>query len=144
LTIAMRISFVGQCADAVAFYCDTFGVKPIEILTFGESRDIIGDVPENKSHYIYQAVLDLLGSPGIRLFLNDTPILLFQDNPNVHFMQPILEIDDTDPNIIKNLYDKLMCGGKANKVLVEEPPYVLYGSMIDAYGICWHLRCKKK
>ena len=143
MTIAMRIAFSGQCVDAMAFYCDVFGIEAQNISTFGDKQDILGDVPETKRNLIFSAELNLPGSPGMRLLLNDTPVLLFQDNPGLVTQQPDIEIDDTNPEIIRNLYDKLMRGGKANKVLAEASPYLLYGSMIDAYGICWHLRCIK-
>lgn len=139
----MRISLPGNCAEAVAFYCDAFGIEARNVFTFGERQDALGEVPAAKAGLIYQAELDLPGSPGMRLLLNDTPVLLFNDNPGLIMQQPDIEVEDANPDVIRNLYEKLMRGGKSNKLLAEAPPYLLHGSMIDAYGICWHLRCKE-
>ena len=129
MTIAMRIAFSGKCADAISFYCDVFDIEAKNVSTFGEQQEILGDVPESKANLIYNAELYLPGSPGLQLHFNDTPALLFQDNLDIVIQQPDIEVDETDPNVIRNLYDKLMHGGKANKVLAETPQYLLYGSI---------------
>ena len=95
------------------------------------------------NYSIFNDAQHLPGSPGLLLHFNDTPALLFQGNLGIVIQQPDIEINDTDPNVIRNLYDKLMHGGKVNKVLAEMPQYLLYGSLIDLYGICWHLRCER-
>ena len=142
MDFALRITFHGNCAEATAFYSEVFGVTPKEVLTFGDKRDIIGEVPDNKAHYIYKTVLDIPGTPGLRLILGDTPALLFSDNPGNFFAQQFIDITDTDPDIIRGLYNRFMLNGKTNKVLTEEPPYKLSGSLIDnAGGICWNLYC---
>ena len=142
MEIALRITFHGNCAEAAAFYSDVFGVTPKDVSTFGDKRDIIGDVPDNKTHYIYQTVLDIPGTPGLRLILGDTPALLFNENPGTFFAQQFIDITDTDLVIIRSLYDRFMFNSKTNKILSENPPYKLSGSLIDnVSGICWNLYC---
>ena len=45
MDFALRITFHGNCAEAVEFYSDVFGVAPKEIYSFYDKRDILGDVP---------------------------------------------------------------------------------------------------
>ena len=126
----------------MAFYSDVFGVIPKEASTFGDKRDIIGDVPDAKAHYIYKTVLDIPGMPGLRLILGDTPALLFNENPGGFYAQQFIDITDNNPDTIRGLYDRFMLNGKTNKVLSEDPPYKLSGSLIDNVGgVCWNLYC---
>ena len=142
MVFTFRITLNGNCAEAVAFYSDVFGIIPSEVITFNDRRDRLGDVPASKAHFIYEAVLDIPGTPGLRLVLGDTPALLFDDNPGNFFAQQFIDITDTDPETIRGLYNRFMCNGKTNKILSKDPPYKLSGSLIDNFGgICWNLYC---
>ena len=145
MNFSLRVTFLdGMCAEAVSYYSDTFGINPEEYFTFGDKHDMLGNVPEEKSHYIYHAMLSIPGNPGLRLVLGDSPVLLFQDKPAEIIaisQHTTVEITDTDPAVIRKIYDGLMRKGKANQELGETPQYKLFGSLIDKYGVLWNLNC---
>ena len=145
MNFALRITLNGKCAEAVKFYSEVFGIAPAEYFTFGDKRDLLGGVQEDKSHYVYSAILNISGNPGLCLVLGDTPALLFQDDPVPYgfgaMQHTTIEITDSDPDVIRGIFGQLMRNGKANKEIGETPEYKLFGSLIDGYGVLWNLYC---
>ena len=142
MDFAFRITFHGNCNEAIDYYAGVFRITPTQTKTFGDKRDVLGDVPDNKKRLIYEAVLYIPGTPGLRLIIGDTPALLFNENPGNFFAQQFIDVTDSDPDVIRGLYERFMKNAKANQELCEKPPYKLFGSLIDnAGGICWNLYC---
>ena len=144
MVFGISLIFRGNCAECAAFYSDVFGVTPSACYTFGDKRGMFGELPAAKEKYIFQAVLDIPGSPGLRLLMGDTPALLFTDEADIKFgiattQHVSIEISEVDAEIVRSMYGKLMSRGKANKELHELPGGLLSGSLIDIYGICWNI-----
>lgn len=144
--VAAKITFYGVCREALEFYTKVFEgeVEKLETFEANQKRFPTG-MPDHCKELIYTAVFTIKDEKdNCHICMGDSPILAITGMQEAGICKDNLAFDIVmkDPERIRDIYNKLMDhSGKSNILLKENEEFLLYGSMIDCYGICWTLYC---
>jgi PhnB protein len=122
MKISPYLQFNGNCADAVAFYEEVFGVK--------------AEVYKTNNDFIDHAELDL-GDGWIGL--SDTP----PNEEKSSFGNGGISISVllTDANEVKTVFEKLSKGGKVFEAPATTEWCECFCTLEDKFGVNWSLMC---
>ena len=137
MRITPYLNFNGNCAEAIAFYENAFGVKA-KVMRYSDAPPSEGyKPPPGTENFIMHACLT--NRDDYTVFLADvTP-----DTPvsSGGAVSVAVELDNADS--VKSAFDKLKEGGtvimEAQKTFWSE----LYGALIDKFGISWMIMVKE-
>lgn len=141
------LSFDGFCGDVIAFYENVFGIRAAKVVKYGDSpyADSVSDAGKEM---IFSATLcfdagdcicsimvqDSYDSAVSGVNSYDKNALLFYRR----IYNPLFEFRDTNEEFLAEVFEKIKEGAKLNRPLARDDKGVLYGSLIDKYGICWN------
>lgn len=145
--IYYSMSFDGFCRDVIAFYEKVFHIKAEHIVKYGET-DLHDKVSDAGKEMIFSANLifpENCGGCGLMLqdsyhsalsgvnSYNKDALLFYHEIYN-----PIFEIREVNQKTLRTMFHTICDGAKLNRPLGTDDKGVLYGSLIDRYGICWN------
>lgn len=119
------ITFNGNCAEAMTFYGEAFGVTP----TFMKFRDAGMDVDG-----IMHAQVDT--EQGFHLFASDFVEGMGTYNPGTNVQVSLSGDDEAD---LKRYWEALSAGGQITMPLEKQMWGAEYGQFVDKFGIIWHV-----
>jgi len=125
------INFGGNCREAVTYYAKVFGCREPEFMTFRDGPEDIGmPLTEADKDLIMYTDLEIA---GVRVMFCDTPSgLPFVPGNNIS-----LTIVTKDEDEIRRLFRDLSDGGEVEMELQRTFWSLLYGAVIDRFGIHW-------
>lgn len=141
------LTFDGFCSDVIAFYEKVFQIKAAEVIKYRDAPG--GDtIPAAGADKIYSALLQFChGGHTYALKVGDSHASAMDGgnsyDPNaLLFYQglynPLFIVRDSDTAYLSGAFQRLTEGAKLNRPLMPDSKGVLYGSLIDKYGICWN------
>lgn len=120
----------GNGQEAVKFYQHAVDAKVLNVQTFA---DMPGDnVPEDAKDRVLNAQLKVGDTD---FMLSDT----FPGNPYQLGSQVTIAITITDADKSKEVFDKLLEGGKVEMALQETFWSPAYGQVTDKFGVTWQV-----
>lgn len=129
------LTFNGNCRDAMSFYRDCLGGELV-LQTIGESP-LAADMPEQMKNCILHSSL-----------MNEALVLLGSDMaPSSGLIRGnavSLSLDCGSEKELRDCYEKLSSGGKANFPLEETFWGALFGGLTDRFGNDWLLNYQKQ
>lgn len=129
------LNFEGDGQEAAHFYTDVLGGELVGVMTYGEAQDA-EDVPEQVKDMVMNAQINLKN--GDTLMISDVPPGMgmpdFQKGNNMSVTVLFDEIEEA-----RNVFNKLLEGGKVGMELQETFWSPLYGSLTDRFGIEWQV-----
>lgn len=144
--ISVKLTFYGQCNEAIQFYSQCFDSKLIAYKRFQDAKDAFPQGIESKYYnFIFSAELEItLEDYKFYITMGDTPTVIFTgiDEPSGCKDNIAFDIHIRDTKLIRNLYEKFInAGSKTNIPLDQSVQGGLRCSVIDPYGICWTMFC---
>ena len=131
------LNFNGNALEAVNFYADAFHADRQQVLRFGDAPGDPGfPMSEETKKRVMHTFLDIGGS---RVMFSDVPEgmeLTMGDNVS-------LVVGFTDPEELKQAFEKLRAGGTVRMELQETFWTKRYGFVVDRFGIGWQLSLEK-
>lgn len=143
VTLGTNVTFFGNCRQAIDFYRKIFEDSKIEIITFGEVKNLLGgeNIVGDKTDYIYSARFELcIQDQTFYLFLCDSPSVLFSSQISANKDNITIMMEFEDENDVIKYYDLLMENGKSNISPRKNMIGIMEGSLIDQFGVCWIIR----
>ena len=145
--IYYRLSFDGFCRDVIAFYEKVFRLKAEHIIRYGETdlRDKVSDAGKEMISSATLLFPENCGGCGIMLqdsydsavsgvnSYNKDALLFYH-----RIYNPVFEIREVNQETLRTMFHTISDGAKLNRPLGTDDKGVLYGSLIDRYGICWN------
>lgn len=145
--ICYCLTFDGFCKEVIDFYENAFDVKVKNVVKYGETSNLLDKISLEGKEMIYSAIFcinredkeyiimlrDSLEAAVSGINSYDKNALLFYQGK----YNPLFEIRDTNEARLFEIFDKIKEGCKLNRVLSYNEQGILYGSLIDKYGICW-------
>lgn len=139
------LEFDGFCGGVLAFYESVFGIKPKDVVTYGDSsHSVEGAGAEMIDHAVLEfqhrdqihglCLRDSIESARRGTSGYDPKALLFYQG----LYNPVFNLRDEEESVLSEIFDRLMDGGKINRPLSKDRGGGC-GSLIDRYGICWNL-----
>jgi len=129
------LNFEGDGQEAAHFYADVLGGELVGVMTYGEAQEA-EDVPEQVKDMVMNAQINLKN--GDTLMISDVPPGMgmpdFQKGNNMSVTLLFDEIEEA-----RNVFNKLLEGGKVGMELQETFWSPLYGSLTDRFGIEWQV-----
>lgn len=156
--ISAVITMRGGCRDAIDFYQDVFDAELVRKTRFEEAEELASVMKEDLKDCIYRAELIIrLSKKSLSIIMGDSPSILFASSlatavsgARTVLASPVVqtgsannvqfEIQDEDEVWLGEVFAKLSVGGMLNYDLNPKPPYKLFGSVIDRFGVCWTLQ----
>ncbi len=134
MQINSYLTFPGNCRQAMEFYADAFGVEmPSQI-------SLYGDMPASPEYPTTDELKNYIMHATMKLGDNE---LMFADAPPnlpIVFGNAItLTINDSDPEKLKKIFNKLSEGGKILMPLEETFFSKCYGYLCDKFEIFWQV-----
>ena len=127
-------SFDGQCQAAFQFYERCFGGKIITMLTYGESP-MAEQVPPEWHGKIVHATLTVGGNV---LMGADVLPEQYEKPRGFHMLRGV-----DDPADAERIYHALSENGTVQMPLKKTFWAVLFGVLVDKYGISWEINCEQ-
>lgn len=142
------LAFDGFGGDVISHYEHVFQKKAADVMLYGDSpyRDRISD--GGKAMVAHAALCFPAGEYIRSVIIKDTPesaktgVNSYDKNALLFYRgiyNPLFEIRGENAALSKEIFDRLGEGAKLNRPLSPEADNVLFGSLIDKYGICWNL-----
>ena len=127
------LHFKGNCAEAIAFYENAFGIKAQDVTKFSDIPSSEGYIPESGTeNYITHACLNF-GEHAI--FMSDWTDA--EAGTNISISVAFNTVDEA-----KVAFDKLAVGGKVETPLDKTFWSQAWGSLTDKFGIVWQITVK--
>lgn len=138
MSINAFLNFEGNCHEALEFYSEVFGEKPLKIQYYKDVKQVEGVViPEEANNLICYAELSIKGS--ILMFSDVFPDITVIKGNNIS-----IAITFNDAKELEAIYAKIADSGSIQKQLQETFWSNLYGSVKDKYGVIWQLNLYDK
>ncbi|MTI49945.1 MAG: hypothetical protein FH761_19105 [Firmicutes bacterium] len=146
MKISSRITFFGNCREAIEFYKEVFEIENVNVETFEDSKEMSNmQLSEDEKRLIFRSELKIKDKESyFSIIMADSPVLAFNKGyiGNKNNVDNItFEVSCITREQIKEIYEKLSAEGKINISLQTKNSYKLFGSLIDKYGVCWNLYC---
>ncbi|MCL2618332.1 MAG: VOC family protein [Defluviitaleaceae bacterium] len=136
-SFSVFVNFDGNCADALKFYSEVFGVEPGSLMTFADAPpDPSFTVTEELAPQIMYSNLMIAGTSI--MFSDIPPGTEFTAGTNV-----ILNIASTNEQDLRTWYDRLQAGGHIIMPLGETFFAPMYAMVLDKFGIYWNIIMNK-
>jgi PhnB protein len=130
------LNFDGHGEKAIKLYQSALGAKVEgEIMRFGGVKDM--PVPDEHKGRVMHAMLNVGG--GVIMISDTMPGTPYTPGDNVHVC---LHFDDVEDMARK--FEALSAGGKVTMPLEDTFWGARFGTLTDAYGVCWMFNCEKK
>lgn len=142
------LSFDGFGGDVISFYERVFQKKAADVVLYADLPygDRISD--GGRAMVAHATLCFPVGDHICSVMIKDTPesvaagvnsydkkaLLFYRGKYN-----PLFEIRIENETLSAEIFDRLQEGAKLNRPLSPETDNVLFGSLIDKYGICWNL-----
>jgi len=132
MTVNPYLHFKGNCAEAIAFYEKSFGVKAKDVAKFSDIPQGEGYKAEpGTENYITHACLPL-GEGEHSIFMSDW--LEAEKGRNISISVAFSSMDEA-----KKAFDKLAAGGEVEEPLSRTFWAEAWGSLTDKFGIMWQV-----
>lgn len=129
VTLNVYLHFNGDCKQGMDFYQKTFGGQ-LKVMTVGQSP-MAAQRPEAKDKILHS----ILRSEGVVIMASDWLVPEERKPGNTVALTLVCQTKEE----IKNLYAKLLEGGKVKQPLKEEF-FGTYAQVIDNFGFIWMLQ----
>jgi PhnB protein len=134
MKLSPRLSFNGQCREAIDFYERCLGGKIQFVLTYGDSP-MAEQVPPAWREKILHATLAIGPS-----------ILYAADAPPEKYLAPSgfqLTIGAADAAEAERIFGELSVGGTVQMPLQKTFWSIRFGVLVDRFGIPWEVNCQQ-
>lgn len=127
------INFSGNCREAVTFYANVFGRETPSFSTYADApADPDCQVSESLRGRIMYCEMDIGGTNVMFCDMPPEFELIVGNNVTLVFGSP-------DQKEVQNVFSRLSEGGKVDMPLQETFYAMLYGMVVDKFGITWQV-----
>lgn len=135
LRLNPHLAFDGRCKEAFKFYERSLGGKILTMLSYGETPMADQAPPEWRSKILH-ATLTIDGN--VALYGADALPGQYRAPAGFH-----VAIGTQDPERTKRIFQELSEGGTVQMPLQKTFWAVLFGVVLDRYGVSWEINCEQ-
>lgn len=137
MKLTPHLTFDGKSRSALDFYSSVFGGKELNVIRYGDARELPGidSLPESEMDRIMSSYLDI-GEGNVLAICDTFP----GETPSSQGGNPImLDITSNDAEKIVSIFKGLADGGIIITPLAPSSWSSNYGAVVDKFGISWNI-----